>query len=96
VYFFIGYVLGLPDVMLSFQNFPNFGKFCGASEWKVLLYDFKAIRDILRPFDIGIVWPYGNFEGIWYILSHFGTFYKENLATLMNIQRFLRNLLFYC
>jgi hypothetical protein len=55
----------------------NLGKFCGAFDWKMLIY-FTAICNILRTFWI-----------IYYHLVYFGVFFavlvsftKKNLATL--------------
>jgi hypothetical protein len=62
---------------LSNQKNTNLGKFCGAFDWKMLIY-FTAICNILRTFWI-----------IYYHLVYFGVFFavlvsftKKNLATL--------------
>jgi hypothetical protein len=52
---------------------PNLDKFCIALEWKMLVYDYMVIWNILRPFgtfyggNVVVILVY--FPTIWYIVS---------------------------
>jgi hypothetical protein len=45
-------------------------------EWKRLLHSL-AIWNILRPFGMCILWPFGNLVEIWYISTPFGILCQE-------------------
>jgi hypothetical protein len=51
---------------------PNSGKFRRALEWTMMVL-FIPVWNILRPFGIHTLWPFGNFAVILYIFHRFGT-----------------------
>jgi hypothetical protein len=58
--------------MVIFQTKnPNLGKFWRAFEWKMLVY-FTTIWNILQPFSIHNLWPFGIVCGHLVFFPRFG------------------------
>jgi hypothetical protein len=70
---------GLPDGLFSNKN-SNWGKFCSALDWKLLIY-FMSICNTLRT--LGIFHEHlVHSVFIWYIFLVLVSCAKKNLATL--------------
>jgi hypothetical protein len=58
---------------------PNLGEFGGLRYGKFWYILLLHIWIILRSLCRYIVWPFGNFVLIWYVIPHFGTMYPEKI-----------------